>query len=686
MLKRILLENFRSHKKTELEFGKGTNVLVGVIGAGKTSVMDAICFALFGTFPALQNRQLALDEVIMNRPNEMDMAKIELEFVYGGKEYVIERMIRRKGSNEGKLKCEGRLIAGPKTTDVTKKIEEITDVNFDLFSRAVYSEQNQIDYFLRLNPAKRKEQFDDLLQLNKYEDVRARAVSLQNKLRGLADERGKWLKECQGRNLDKELAEIEGKISGRKEREEELQRKIILEKKSLGVIESTVKKLEETEKEALFFKELLSKSEGKKEELEKSLKSVEKRLGSKTPQEIQKELEEVIEKIKSIKGGKEKLGGQEKDLQKKLDLLVEEIGGIRSNLRNADDSLKELESIKGKCPTCKRELNAHSRKDLEDEFGSEKKKLSTKLKDFEGKKSAQDKEMGILEKDIGGKGKELEGFAEKKNDLEELLERAKDLGEKKKQISDLNEGMERAKTSMDELGFKEAELRKERESLGELKVKISSMERDVSASGEMRKELEKSGVRLKEDLEKMKRLEMEINGMRNSIEKISFFINALKATQEDMRAMLVDNINAAMDDIWARLYPYGDFSSAKLVVNEKGYEVMVRDRNGKWLRVDGILSGGERSAAAITLRIAISLVLTQNLSWLILDEPTHNLDSETVAKLSEILREHLPSLVEQIFVITHDEGMERASSSSLYFLERDKNEDGATKVIVEPLK
>ncbi|HZX34076.1 MAG TPA: hypothetical protein VFF09_01730, partial [archaeon] len=79
-------------------------------------------------------------------------------------------------------------------------------------------------------------------------------------------------------------------------------------------------------------------------------------------------------------------------------------------------------------------------------------------------------------------------------------------------------------------------------------------------------------------------------------------------------------------------------------------------------------------------RIAVSLVLTQNLGWMILDEPTHNLDANAVSELSEVLRNHLPELIEQVFVITHDKEMENAASGKLYVFERDKESDGVTKI------
>jgi DNA repair exonuclease SbcCD ATPase subunit len=68
---------------------------------------------------------------------------------------------------------------------------------------------------------------------------------------------------------------------------------------------------------------------------------------------------------------------------------------------------------------------------------------------------------------------------------------------------------------------------------------------------------------------------------------------------------------------------------------------------------------------------------------LVLDEPTHNLDRRAIKELSVTLREHLPKIVDQIFIITHEEELESAASGYLYRLERNKEEDEPTKIVVE---
>ena len=87
MISKISLLNWRSHSKSEVEFDRGTNALIGKMGSGKSSIMNAICFGLFGTFPDLQTRKVKLDDLIMDKPRIEDESHIIVNFVIDGKEY-----------------------------------------------------------------------------------------------------------------------------------------------------------------------------------------------------------------------------------------------------------------------------------------------------------------------------------------------------------------------------------------------------------------------------------------------------------------------------------------------------------------------------------------------------------------------------------------------------------------------
>jgi exonuclease SbcC len=163
MIKSIYLENWKTHKDSNLEFFKGSNILLGSIGSGKSSVVDAISYGLFGNFPSLSNRKLSIAETIMFKPVKKEKANIILELEYNSNYYKIEREINFKNkANLAKIYENEKLIAGPKQSDVNKKVTDILNIDYNLFTKIVYSEQNELDYFLKIPPSKRKENFDEL--------------------------------------------------------------------------------------------------------------------------------------------------------------------------------------------------------------------------------------------------------------------------------------------------------------------------------------------------------------------------------------------------------------------------------------------------------------------------------------------------------------------------------------------
>ncbi len=684
MITKVVLKNWKSHSHSELEFGRGTNVLIGVMGSGKTSVTDAICFALFGTFPSLNAKRVSLAELIMNVPNEREKAEVELFFDYDGDGYRVERQVNRKGVNSAKLFREGRMLAGPGMRDVTEKVEEILDMNYELFSRAVYAEQNQIDYFLRLTPMQRKEKFDQLLGLDRYEKVRGNAVNLANRLKRNVEERNRFIREQRERlgreDIGRGRKEIEIKVK-EVERLENLGAEVRSKKNTL---EKEISEGEKKEGTHRALKERLTGVSAKISSLEDLIKESERRLQGRGLDEIKRgesKVEEglsgLVKRAGEIDSEIERVGGEISGFEKSIGINKSKVLEIRK-------VVSQLKGAEASCPVCKSPLDRDTKHSILESDEKEIGKLEL--------------EAGKAMKEIGKANIVIEKLRKERSEIEEereLLMKKRagfsadiDSAQKlEKRIIEV-EGLKGEKKKLDarlkELSFDEAILRKNRDSFAENRERASGLEREIGYLKETIAEMEKRIKKHDDDLKQVEKEEAGIAGVDLISEKMALFTNSLKAAQAELRATLTDNVNEAMDDVWGRIYPYRDYTSAKISVVEGNFEVMARDRDGKWIRVDGILSGGERSAAALAMRIAISLVLTRNLSWLILDEPTHNLDVGAVNSLSELMKSHLPALVEQIFIITHDKEMEKAASSSLYVLERNKDEGEATKIAVDP--
>jgi len=138
MIRSVELKNWKSHHETKLDFEEGVNALIGTMGSGKSSVLEAVVFGLFGTIPSLNSREVKLDDLIRRTPSPADEAVIEIEFEIQEKNYTVKRKIERdKGTSRSELRKDGELIEAPSTREVTEQVEKLLGLDFDGFTRAV---------------------------------------------------------------------------------------------------------------------------------------------------------------------------------------------------------------------------------------------------------------------------------------------------------------------------------------------------------------------------------------------------------------------------------------------------------------------------------------------------------------------------------------------------------------------
>ncbi|MGV8176492.1 MAG: AAA family ATPase, partial [Candidatus Bilamarchaeaceae archaeon] len=183
MISSIRLRNWRSHEDSSLQFSRGSNLLIGIMGSGKSSVLDAMSFALFGTTPLVEKRKQSLEDIV--RSGEPS-ASVSLEFQWNGSKFLVERSIEKESAgrvrSDAKLYENGKLLEkGPRA--VTQRIADLIRVDYSLFSRAIYSEQNNIDYFMNVDAGRRKEEMDRLLGLDRFESARSGCGKILNAIK-----------------------------------------------------------------------------------------------------------------------------------------------------------------------------------------------------------------------------------------------------------------------------------------------------------------------------------------------------------------------------------------------------------------------------------------------------------------------------------------------------------------------
>ncbi|NIM47368.1 MAG: AAA family ATPase [Candidatus Aenigmarchaeota archaeon] len=783
MITKIKLKNWRSHLDTEINFSEGTNCFVGPMGSGKTSVIDAICFALFGTFLQLQQKKLKLEDIIMKKPSSRDKAEITVFFDIGDKnEWSVKRVVT-KGRSTAELRKNGELVEGPQSTKVTKELERIMKMNYDLFSRAVYSEQNQLDMFLVIPKGKRMKKIDELLLIDKFENARKNTKSLINKCLIVSNEKESVIQNLEVDENLKKLDLIKREFFELKEKEEKMRNqlndtikrksgitkdidKLKQQQKRLQTIKEEIKKftalLDLTDSDIEKIKEdLVEFAEITDEELRNEVRKTDEELktlneslieeksdldnlkgkyvednakislieNEKIPEleQILKELDEKLEKIKEnpLRKLNSELNKNKKELEKNQIKLQKSLAKISE----IEDSMNELSLAGSTCPVCdsrltkdkkskliekKKKLKKDLKKELEN-YNSLIKKIESKLPELENRireiEKMQDrveeikgseKELKILEKELKSLKSKTFVFDNQKKMFEKNI---KIIEENINRLKETQEKMKQILFKKEEVDIKLKRLREYRQKLTNLGAEkdflsssfspsilekfesdyrsIISLESQLETNLKNLSEIRNDKQKFLEEIENKKKMlenyRLEIRKISAISDQLRLLESALEATQEQLRKDFVSAVNEAMQSIWTELYPYKDIYNIRLGIEEGDYVLQLQDSTG-WIPADGVASGGERSMACLALRIAFSLVLAPQLRMLVLDEPTANLDVQAREILANVLRERIIYLVEQCFLITHDDRLKEAVSGFCYDFNRDKSRDEATKV------
>jgi exonuclease SbcC len=762
MITELVLKNWRSHEDSEFTFSKGTNVLVGNMGSGKSAAMNAISFALFGTFPDLQSKKLGLDDVIMNKPSVKNNATITLTLRWRDKDYTIKREIQRgKGTTLSELYEGDKLLEGPQTKRVNEHICELLQIDYDLFSRAVYSEQNAIDYFLEIPKGQRKQKLDELLHIDRYESARKSLVTVVKRLIDRKSDKETFIssqKEADTAVIVKEIADDRIRLL---QKEAELKRKAA-EKSMLDSEYRKVrslkqayldadKKVKEDSGRLSMLEERMSeyppgiigedKAAAKASELaglRNAAKSVEERrhkldqaykMTSELVEKAQAAIKIYDERLAELKVN-EKAAEEKAELRQHMEKKSERIEALLADRKTAEFRLAEIEeSVKKlkegveKCPVCESDLGPEKcshliikkHKDAEvfekarvlcetqlSQLAEEKKALEKKLEQLDADIQALEKARAIRENRENlakeselnrrnlsvltnettklGVEKSVEQIDAEIKAVDKVLEywrMFKDRETTKKRIAELSSEMKR-------IGYDEEAEKAAFERLKEVEKTVALISQERGSLSDLINEKNKRLDEMKRVQDELEKSRQEVAYLEKTVGSLQILQSVLRDAQTVLRQQFTETTNAALTDIWQRIYPYGDYSDLKLAIDESGdYILQVQRRGGEWSNVEGLTSGGERSTACLALRIALALVLTEQLSWLVLDEPTHNLDRRSIRELATTLREHLPKIVDQIFIITHEEELESAASGYLYRLERNKEADEPTRIVVE---
>ena len=669
MITKIRLKNWKSHLDSEFDFTAGVNALIGINGAGKSSVLDAISFALFGTFPNHNNRKIGLDDLVMGRPQKKEEAEIYLEFFSSGKKYSVLRKLRKgKGTIQAEVREDGKLTE-VNPSNVTEHIERILQIDYPLFSKAVYSEQNNIDFFLTIPKGKRMQHIDKMLNLDRFELARNSSGILKNIMQAGLSEKNRLVSEMKKENLAAKIGSSSKTIADLENTKKLTENEMIFVKVKIDEIN---KRLADTEIKEKRFLEI----EKKLAELKSASREISINLGEKSKSPVPGTKESLETEMESIK---KEAFDIENGLKKNKELLEDHRGKVAScnaQLKGLAESLLELDKIKGAiCPVCENEIGENKKTSLKGERGRKIQLLKADLQEFIAEIGTLKGKIELLENTGRLRSREVDKLNYRIGEFE-LIERM----ENKLKILEIDIERFETEKKIIERGMQDSDVKKLRLDLSEKARQLGGLQSKTSST----EHLLKKELQILDELARrqqiLRKQEDEISTFEKAVNLIESFMQALKLTQEQLREEFTKTVNSVMENIWGSLYPYSDFESVRLFITEGDY-VLEAKNSGSWVPVDGVASGGERSLACLALRVAFSLAFIPNLKWLILDEPTHNLDANTIQKFSSVLRDDISKFVNQIFLITHEVRLVEDVEGAVYRLERDKSANGVTKIV-----
>lgn len=283
--------------KQEVDFrllGENPLFLInGPTGAGKSSILDAICFALYGKTTADEREASAMR---CDQAQPMTLTEVSLDFTLGGKYYRVNRapqQQRPKARGEGFTTDNGyatlwqvlengelKLIVAKKVKEVTSEIESITGLNVEQFRQVMVLPQGKFRELLLADSRDREKIFGQLFQTNIYkrieEELRQQASIIQNDVKSLHDQIKGILHSAELNNEDEIDSQLDllkpdlKKLVVNKENAQKLYQEALKQKDSALALLTQFEELEASKKNLSELQKLQPQIQTEKEKLDKA--------------------------------------------------------------------------------------------------------------------------------------------------------------------------------------------------------------------------------------------------------------------------------------------------------------------------------------------------------------------------------------------------------------------------------
>ncbi len=164
LLNRLVMRNFKRFRNQEILFQDGITGIVGNNGTGKSSIVTAILFALYG----LQGTGIDGDHIVSSLAGPQDVCEVRLDFLAGNNEYTVIRKFKRRPSStlhEATLYMNQRLLASS-VQKVGQEVQRIVGMGPGDLRNTIYAGQKELLTLIESRAGSRKDWFMQVLGID----------------------------------------------------------------------------------------------------------------------------------------------------------------------------------------------------------------------------------------------------------------------------------------------------------------------------------------------------------------------------------------------------------------------------------------------------------------------------------------------------------------------------------------
>ncbi|MEM4397051.1 MAG: SMC family ATPase [Candidatus Woesearchaeota archaeon] len=553
-IKYIKLENVRSYINQTIDFSSGKLLLSGDIGSGKSTILLAIEFALFG----INKSDLPGYLILKNGKNS---CSVELCFELDNNNYIIKRALKRNKDtiiqDIGYIITNGKKFEGT-ATELKAKIIEILGYPEELINKSktnifrytVYCPQEEMKKILYENSEDRLDTLRRLFNIDKYKTIRENADLYAKELRKKISEIEIRLENYT--EIEKTIKEQKNKIKLLEknfkteiDKLNELKKTLEIEKTKYQEKENKIKLMNEIKREITINENLIKTKNKILENISIKKKSINEKI-------------EIIEK-KLLDYSDIKEQKQETEFELELNILIENFNQKKSMLIELEQKLKN--------------------------YNENKKKIEQELE----KLNSEIKKIELLEIEI----KDIKEKINLKKEQENLLEKTNEkINNLKIQIEKLNLKINDSKTIIDNLKDKEVcplclqvvDENHKKEVIEKENEKINKNENELKKYIEAKEKLSENTLIIKKNLEKINSLEKILKEKSETLAILKEKIDKITEKKKELF-----RINKEISDIDIRLKELDLNDLIKEIDNKKKNLFEIRKYNLRFVEKKNLL-------------------------------------------------------------------------------------------------